>query len=157
MACNSVRIRATPGDVFDVLDDACAYPRWVVGARRIRAVDRTWPDVGSRLHHSLGGPGAELRDSSVVLARDRPRALSLEVRFRPTGVARVDIRVTPGEEGCTVTLEEVATAGPTRRVPSFLLEPLLRFRNAISLQRLRHEVERRAAGSNGSARLRTES
>jgi hypothetical protein len=155
MARNSVRVRASPDDVFDVLEDACAYPRWVVGARRIRAVDRTWPEVGSRFHHSLGAAGAELRDSSLVLARDRPRSLSLEVRFRPTGVARVDIRVTPAGEGSTVTLDEIATAGPARHIPSFLLEPLLRLRNAIALQRLRHEVERRAARRDGSARLRT--
>jgi hypothetical protein len=154
MACNSVRVRAAPGDVFDVLDDACAYPRWVVGARRVRAVDRTWPEVGSRFHHALGAPGAELRDSSLVLARDRPRSLSLEVRFRPSGVARVDIRVAPTDEGSTVTLEEVATGGPMRRVPRFLLDPLLTLRNAISLQRLRHEVEQRAARRDASARLR---
>jgi hypothetical protein len=66
----------------------------------------------------------------------------LEVRFRPTGVARVEIRVAPGSAGSTIVLEETPTDGPVSRLPRFIIEPLLKLRNAISLQRLRHEVER---------------
>jgi uncharacterized protein YndB with AHSA1/START domain len=142
MARNSIRTRAEPETVFDVLDDACAYPRWVVGARRVRGVDPSWPAVGSRFHHALGTAAGELHDSSKVIERDRPHRMVLEVRFRPTGVARVEIRVAPGDAGSTIVLEETPTEGPVSRLPRFIVEPLLALRNAISLQRLRHEVER---------------
>jgi uncharacterized protein YndB with AHSA1/START domain len=145
VSTNRVHVRATPDAVFDVLDDPCAYPRWVVGARRVRAVDRTWPAVGSRFHHALGAPGAELHDNSKVLARDRPHHLSLEVRFRPTGVARVDIDITPRPDGCEVTMAETTTDGPAHRLPRRLTDPLLALRNALSLHRLRREAERSRA------------
>ena len=41
MSTNSVRTQADPEQVFNILDDAYAYPRWVVGARRVRNVDST--------------------------------------------------------------------------------------------------------------------
>jgi uncharacterized protein YndB with AHSA1/START domain len=146
VSINRVHVRATPEAVFDVLDDPCAYPRWVVGARRVRAVDPTWPAVGSRFHHAIGAPGAELHDNSKVLARDRPRHLSLEVRFRPTGVARVDIDVTPRPDGCEVTMEETPTDGPVHHLPRAVIDPALRLRNALSLFRLRREAERSRNG-----------
>ena len=49
MSRNEVMVSATPEEVFDVLDDAYAYPKWVVGTRRVRAVDPEWPAVGSQL------------------------------------------------------------------------------------------------------------
>jgi uncharacterized protein YndB with AHSA1/START domain len=145
MSKSRVRIHADPQSVFDVLDDAHAYPRWVVGTRRIRRVDPSWPAVGSKVHHAVGTAAGELHDSSMVLERDRPRNLVLEVRFRPTGVARVAIALDETDDGCEVTLEETPTGGTARRLPRFVTDPLLAVRNAISLQRLRHEVERAAA------------
>jgi len=142
MARNSIRTHAEPDAVFDVLDDACAYPRWVVGARRVRGVDPSWPAVGSRFHHALGTPAGELHDSSKVLEHDRPRRLVLEVRFRPAGVARVEIDVVPEAGGATIVMKETPISGPLAKLPQLLVAPLLRLRNALSLQRLRHEVER---------------
>jgi uncharacterized protein YndB with AHSA1/START domain len=147
MSRNSIFVRARPELVFDVLDDACAYPRWVVGARRVRCVDAAWPAVGSRFHHALGTAVGELHDSSKVLERDRPQRMALEVRFRPTGVARVDISVEAAAGGSTVTIEETPICGPVSHVPRVVVGPLLKLRNAISLQRLRHEVERSSARS----------
>jgi len=144
MAENSIRVDAGPDAVFAVLDDVCAYPRWVVGARRIRAVDASWPAVGSKFHHALGTEVAELHDSSKVLERDPPRRLVLEVRFRPTGVARVDIQVAAHGTGSTITIVEHPTCGPVARLPRLVVEPLLGLRNAVALRRLRREVERRA-------------
>ena len=40
--------------VWDVLADGWDYATWVVGASRVRDVDRTWPAEGSRIHHSFG-------------------------------------------------------------------------------------------------------
>ena len=52
MSKNRITVRTDPEAVFEVLDDPYAYPRWVVGARRIRSVDAGWPAVGSRFHHA---------------------------------------------------------------------------------------------------------
>ena len=87
MSTNSVRTQADPERVFAVLDDAYAYPR------RVRYVDAEWPDVGSRFHYAVGTAVGEIHDSSKVLERDRPHHVALEVRFRPLGVARVDLNV----------------------------------------------------------------
>ena len=144
MSRNGIRVDASPEAVFDVLDDAYAYPRWVVGTRRIRAVDDAWPNEGSEFHHAVGTAVGELHDSSKVLRHERPKLMSLEVRFRPTGVARVDILVEPCGSGTEVTIEESAICGPVSRLPRFVTDPLLMLRNALSLQRLRHEIERRA-------------
>ena len=142
MARNVILTHADPASVFAVLDDPYAYPRWVVGARRVRAVDPAWPAIGSRFHHAIGTAAAELHDSSMVLDREPPRRLVLEVRFRPTGVARVDINVDPSPAGSTITMTETPIRGPVSRLPTYVVNPLLRLRNAISLQRLRHEIER---------------
>ena len=142
MALNSIRTRAEPDAVFDVLDDACAYPRWVVGARRVRAVDPSWPAVGSRFHHALGTSAGELHDSSLVIEHDRPRRLVLEVRFRPAGVARVEIDVVPEVDGATIAIRETPISGPLAKLPRLVVSALLKVRNALSLHRLRREAER---------------
>ena len=145
MARNSVQVRASSDDVFDVLDDAYAYPRWVVGTRRVRSVDTNWPAPGSSFHHAVGTSIGELHDSTSVVARDRPKRLDLEVRARPTGVARVRISVAARCASSTeVTLDETPTEGLISRLPRHLTDPLLTFRNALSLRRFRRLVEARA-------------
>jgi hypothetical protein len=66
---------------------------------------------------------------------------------RPTGVARVDIRVEPDGSGRVVILEETPTDGPFARLPRLITDPILMLRNGLSLPRLRHEVEQRATVS----------
>lgn len=143
MSVNSLRTSAHPDAVFDVFDDAWAYPRWVLGTRRVRRVDPDWPEVGAKFHHAVGTAASELHDSSKVLERARPGHLALEVRFRPAGVARVDLDVTDGDDsGCVITLTEQPLSGPAAWLPSLVSEPLLSVRNIISLRRLRRIVER---------------
>jgi uncharacterized protein YndB with AHSA1/START domain len=144
MSRNQITMHASPETVFAVLDDADAYPRWVVGARRIRRVDPDWPREGSEFHHAIGVAGVELRDSSEIVDRDPPHRIVLEVRFRPTGTARVEIDVAPATAGSVVTMEEHPGAGPVSWLPRLVTDPVLHLRNAWSLQRLRHEVEQRA-------------
>lgn len=147
MSRNSIAIAADPDAVFDVLDDAHAYSRWVLGTRRIRRADDAWPRVGSGFHHAIGTAVGELHDSSKIVERDRPRRLVLEVRFRPTGVARVDITVAATGAGSELTIEETPLRGPFSRLPRVVTDPMLTLRNGVSLQRLRHEVERRREGA----------
>jgi uncharacterized protein YndB with AHSA1/START domain len=142
---NSVTVLASPEDVFAVLEDAEAYPQWVVGARRLRGVDRRWPRVGSRFHHALGAPGVELKDSSKVLRREPPHLLELEVRFRPAGVGVVKLRVKKRRRGRSrITMTERLTSGPLSKVPRLVTSPAIGVRNVWSLRRLRRIVEGRA-------------
>jgi uncharacterized protein YndB with AHSA1/START domain len=143
MSSNSISVSASPEAVFAVLDDAYAYPRWVVGARRVRHVDASWPAVGSKFHHAIGNAAAELHDSSKILERQSPDRIVLEVRFRPTGVAIVEIDVKRDGDNSLVTIVETPTSGPVSHVPGFVTDPLLFVRNMLALQRLRHEIERR--------------
>jgi uncharacterized protein YndB with AHSA1/START domain len=145
----AIDVAASPEEVFDVLDDAGAYPRWVVGTRRIRRVDDAWPAVGSRFFHAVGVAPAEIHDWSRVCVRDRPRRLVLEVRFWPTGTACVTIAVEPTPTGARVTLGETPTAGPAALVPAAVAGPVLWCRNRLSLHRLRRVLERRARGVRG--------
>ena len=147
MARNQIAVSASPEAVFAVLDDADAYPRWVVGARRMRHVDPSWPQEGSEFHHAIGLPGAELHDSTEVLEHVPLHRIVLEVRFRPTGTARVELAVDTTDEGAVVTMEETPDSGPVSWLPRIVTDPLLHARNAWSLQRLRHEVEQRPAVS----------
>jgi uncharacterized protein YndB with AHSA1/START domain len=143
MSRNAISIPASPDQVFAVLDDADAYPRWVVGARRIRHVDANWPAPGSEFDHEVGTAAASLQDDSQVVDREWPRRLELEVRFRPIGVARVTLSVSPEADGSTVVMEEATRWGPADWLPGKVVDPLLHVRNAWSLRRLRDEVERR--------------
>lgn len=152
MSRNEITVAASPQDVFDVLDDAEAYPRWVVGARRMRRVDSNWPHEGSEFHHALGLPGAELHDSTAVVDHVPLHRIVLEVRFRPTGTARVELEVDTTADGSIVTMEETPDSGPVSWLPGFLTDPLLHARNAWSLQRLRHEVEQRRTVSSERSR-----
>lgn len=140
---NTITIGARPEVVFAVLDDACAYPCWVVGTRRIRRVDGDWPQVGARFHHGIGLPGIELRDWSRVQYRVHARRLVLDVRFRPLGTARVEIVVRDHGGASVVQLTETPTRGLAARLPGPAVAPMLWARNWWSLQRLRHEAERR--------------
>ena len=56
MAYNETYIDAAPETVFAVLSDPGCYPKWVVGARKIRAADAEFPAEGSRFRHQVGVP-----------------------------------------------------------------------------------------------------
>jgi uncharacterized protein YndB with AHSA1/START domain len=145
MAHTAVRVRAKPEDVFDVLLDAHSYPRWVVGARRLREVDPGWPAPGSRFHHALGVGPLELHDTTCMLDWVRPQCVALEARFRPAGTAKVTITVRPDGAAAVVEIDEQPLDGPVHGIWGRLVDRAVRLRNAISLKRLRRLVERRAA------------
>ena len=72
MAQNEVTAGVAPDEMFAVLIDPNAYPKWVVGTRQIRDVDRDWPNPGARFHHSVGVGPLETRDSTKILASRPP-------------------------------------------------------------------------------------
>ena len=149
MARNVIEIDAPVDVVFDVLLDPQHYPRWVAGAKRIRDVDDTWPAPGSRFHHAVGAGPAEVRDSTKVVEIDPPRRLVLEARFRPPGVACVEMELEPlGPDRTRVTMLEhpLEAPGPLGApVVQLLVDPLISLRNWWSLQRLKRIAEARVA------------
>jgi len=50
---------------------------------------------------------------------------------------------TPTKPGTLLTIGGAPTRGPVSLLPWFIADPLITFLNAISLQRLRREIERR--------------
>jgi uncharacterized protein YndB with AHSA1/START domain len=140
-ARSTLPFRSPPEDVFAVLADGWRYADWVVGAKRVRAVDDTWPEPGSRFHHEVGVGPLSIRDSSKLLAIEPPRQVVLEVRAWPAGKARVTVTVSPNDGGSEVLLEEVPTGGPAKTIDSWPLRRLTMLRNVESLKRLRRVVD----------------
>jgi uncharacterized protein YndB with AHSA1/START domain len=142
---NAVESKASPHDVYLVLIDARAYPRWVLGAKRVRAVDPTWPAVGARFHHTIGAPTVDIDDSTKIVELVADRRVVLEARFRPLGTAVVTIDLDPLEGGRTrITMSEAPRSGPIRKWWSIPLATSTGLRNAVSLRRLARLSEHRS-------------
>jgi uncharacterized protein YndB with AHSA1/START domain len=149
---NARVVGATPEQVWQVLADGWLYPLWVVGAIRMREVDRHWPAVGARLHHSVGVWPLVIDDHTEVLAATPPSLLRLRARAWPTGEAHVELRLEPEDGGTRVTMREDAVKGAGRLVPSPLRRAQLAWRNREALRRLALVAERReGAGLTGLA------
>jgi uncharacterized protein YndB with AHSA1/START domain len=138
-------VAADRTDVWAVLADGWLYPLWVVGASRMREVDDGWPEVGSRLHHSVGSWPLLIDDTTSVTRCEPGDTLSLRARAWPAGEAAVDIDLTPDPGGTLVTITEDAVSGPAALVPPPVRGPVIRWRNEEALQRLALLVENRQA------------
>lgn len=141
MSRNVRVLRCRPEDVFRVLADGWLYPSWVVGASRMRAVDGTWPGVGSELHHSFGVWPALIDDTTVSEAWHPPHRAVMRAKGWPIGEARVAIDVKPRGSGCAVRIQEEAVTGPGRLIPRPILDGLLSLRNRETLHRLAYLAE----------------
>jgi hypothetical protein len=145
MATNTRAMHCTPDDVFRVLGNGWLYPAWVVGASRMRDVDDAWPGAGAELHHSFGVWPALIDDTTVMEEWDPPHRAVLRARGWPVGEAKVTIRVRTLSSGCLVRIDEDPVRGPATVIPRFLTTPMLRWRNAETLQRLAYLAENHAA------------
>lgn len=143
MSTTSRPVAATPEQVWEVLSDGWLYPLFVVGAARMRAVDESWPAVGSRLHHSVGSWPLLIDDTTEVLDVDEGKRLLLLARGWPAGQAHVDISLQPSGDTTVVTMTEDATAGPGLLMPKPLRDAQLHLRNVEALRRLAFVVEGR--------------
>jgi uncharacterized protein YndB with AHSA1/START domain len=136
-------MKATPESVWRVLADGWLYPLWVVGASRVRQVDDSWPEPGSRIHHSVGLWPAVVNDDTEVLEYTSESVIGLRARAWPGGEATVTIRLEPEGASTRVRMIEDVTSGPARLVPKPLRKPALLVRNRESLRRLAWLAERR--------------
>lgn len=146
MSVNERTVDAPPQAVWDVLADGWLYPLWVVGSTRMRAVEGSWPAVGSRIHHSAGVWPLIVNDNTEVVASEPPRRLQLRAKGWPLGEADVVIELEAVGAGTRVTITEDAAEGPGRMVPGPVRAPLLKWRNVETLRRLAFVAEGRAAG-----------
>ena len=136
-------MEATPERIFEVLADPGSYAYWVVGSKEIRDADDSWPEAGSRFHHTVGFGPLSIKDHSEVEEVDRPRRLKLRVKARPLGTGRVTLTLVPLPGGRThVTMVE----DPADPLTAFVFNPLthllVRGRNEKSLERLAELAER---------------
>jgi uncharacterized protein YndB with AHSA1/START domain len=145
MSTNSRVIKTVPDHVWDVLADGWLYPLWVVGATRMRAVDASFPEVGSKLHHSAGVWPVVINDETEVLACDRGRSLRLRAAGWPMGEAEVVITLTASGAHTHVELREDAVSGPGAYLPAALRTPMIAWRNTETLRRLAFVAEGRSA------------
>ncbi|MCF3138692.1 SRPBCC family protein [Paenarthrobacter sp. AR 02] len=123
--------------IWDVMADGWLYSGWVVGASRIRAVDDQWPQVGARLHHSVGSWPFLIDDNTSVTGMEPARELKLLARGWPMGEAEVLITLEPTGSGqCRVSISEDAVRGPGKIVPKALRDPVIGVRNRETLKRL---------------------
>lgn len=141
MATSTRAMSCTPEDVFRVLADGWLYPGWVVGASRMRNVDAGWPEVGSTLHHSVGVWPALLNDTTQVREWTPTHRMVLRASGWPMGEAEVSVRVRTTPTGCEVRIDEAPVSGPAALIPRFLTTPMLRWRNAETLNRLAYLAE----------------
>jgi uncharacterized protein YndB with AHSA1/START domain len=144
MSVNERVFNASPQAVWDVLSDGWLYPLWVVGATRMREVDDTWPQVGSKLHHSVGVWPAVIDDYTEVLEAEPLRRLALRARGWPMGEAKVVLELEELGSTTNVRIIEDATAGPGLFVPAPVRHAMINVRNVEALARLAHVVEGRA-------------
>ncbi|MFC9660696.1 SRPBCC family protein [Nocardia sp. NPDC127606] len=130
-------IQAPVAEVFAILADGWSYASWVVGASHIRGVDDTWPEVGARIHHSVGPWPCTIQDTTAVRAVDPPHSIELDARLWPIGAAvvRVELRAV-GPTSCEVVMNERAIRGPSRLLPHAIQALVLVPRNRESLSRL---------------------
>lgn len=134
-------IAAPPRQVFAVLAEPRTYPRWLVGAKKIRSVDRDFPDEDAEFDHTVGAGPLTIDDSTEVLEVHEPDRLKLRVHVGPLD-GDVELLVLPSPGGTEVRFRERPVGIPAAVTP--LLRPTLQARNGESLRRLRHLVEEQA-------------
>ena|SRR5690349_12427041 len=143
MATNERTIKALPDQVWAVLSDGWLYPVWVVGATRMRDVDKEWPAVGSKLHHSAGVWPLVVSDNTEVLDAVPGRSLRLRARGWPAGEAEVTLTLTAEGAGTHVRIDEDVVNGPGRLVPEPVRAAAMKIRNTETLRRLAFIAEHR--------------
>ncbi len=136
MSENERLIHASVEDVFAILTDGWSYAAWVVGASRIRDVDPGWPQPGHSIHHSVGAWPMLIDDTTTVQQYEPLRYLELKVRAWPTGEGKVEFVATDRDGNCHLVMREQTSKGPAALIPEAVIDPVLRLRNAETLQRL---------------------
>jgi hypothetical protein len=134
---------ATRKQVWDVVADGWTYSQWVVGNSRMRAVEPSWPAVGSKIHHTIGIWPLIINDETVVESCTPLEELVLLARTRPFGQARITLRLHDTADGCRIEMAEVPVGGPLNLIPRRLALAAAFPRNRECTWRLAALAERR--------------
>lgn len=132
----SASVEVAPSEAFAVLENPVSFRQLVAGARKVRRFDSRWPEVGTRLHHTVGVPPLLLRDHTEVVAHEAPHLLVLDALIRPFGRLRVEFGFAPSPEGTLMTVTEWPEDGP-------LSWPLVRILTLVGLHLRNREICRR--------------
>jgi uncharacterized protein YndB with AHSA1/START domain len=149
MAANERFMPVPPDAVWEALADPGGYGYWVVGSSEIRDADATWPEPGSRFHHTVGVGPLKVSDHTVSLEARRPTLLRLRAKARPLGTAKVTLELTPQDGGTRVRMVEDPDGLTSFLTLNPLVHLLTRGRNAESLMRL-EELALLCAGKDAS-------
>jgi uncharacterized protein YndB with AHSA1/START domain len=131
-------IPAPPDEVYGVLADPSTYPNWLVGAQRVRAADRRFPDRGAEFQHTVGAQPVTVDDSTKSLGAEPERYVALVVNAGPFH-ARVDFDLEPGGAGETLLRFSEQPIGALS-VFTPAMKPVLSLRNQLSMRRLAEQV-----------------
>jgi uncharacterized protein YndB with AHSA1/START domain len=143
MAIVNVVIERPREQVWDVLADGYAYKDWVVGTQEIRAVDDTWPGVGSAIHYSFGWGPLTLKGRTVVRQVDPGHRLGLEADAGLLGTARIVIELDEWGDDTVVVLDEHPLRGPSYLLHNTVTDAVLLLRGRPMIQQLARLVEGR--------------
>lgn len=149
MSRNRIELPANPEQVFEVLIDPYSFPKWVLGAKRIRGVDPDWPRPGSCFHHASGAGGdSTVKDKTELVTMNPPASLVLQAYLRPLGIVRIRMLLERGpKEGTTLfTIREAPAPGTKLTRVKKLLDPALYLRNKKSLQCLEKLIRETLSG-----------
>jgi uncharacterized protein YndB with AHSA1/START domain len=136
VATNRRQMHASRDQVWQVLSDGNRYAEWVVGTSHIRDTDTGFPATGTRIHYSVGHGPLRHDGHTEVLAVDPGRRLELEAHAWPLGTAQIVLRLTDGDLGALVEIEEHPKRGLASRLHNPVLDVLIKVRNVETLRRL---------------------
>jgi hypothetical protein len=131
-----------PADVFAVLRDGWSYEHWVVGTRKIRAVDDAWPAPGSRLHYTVGYWPLRKDDETRALEHVEGQLLALEAQAWPAGAAKIVLTTTPTPDGVRVEIVEHPDRGLAATLHNPAFDLAIKIRNVETLRRLEGQARR---------------
>jgi uncharacterized protein YndB with AHSA1/START domain len=154
MSRNRIELPATRDQVFDLLLDPYNFPKWVVGAKRIRGVDDDWPRPGSAFYHASGAGGdVTFKDKTELITLNRPQSLVLQAYLRPLGIVRIRLYLDHGSTPETTRLTMVEAPAPGTKLRPFtkLLNPALKLRNRKSLRCLLKLARETTTGSESAS------
>jgi uncharacterized protein YndB with AHSA1/START domain len=145
MAINEAYLEVSPDDVWEVLSDPYAYPRWVVGSKETVEADPDWPRPGAEFRVKVGAGPLNYTDRTVCREVEPGRRIALHAGGGGVAGADVDILLEPSGSGTVVTLEEKpgGFSAPLRSLAP--LQWLIKVRNVESLRRLKRLSEARGA------------
>lgn len=143
MALVRQTIQASTAAVWDVLIDPTTYPRWLIGAQKIRDVDDSWPEVDSAFHHRVGVWPVLIDDKSIIREVRTQHRLVIEVRATPAvrGVVQFDLEDADEGRATVVEMSEEPLHRLVGNVLRPILDPLTHLRNKRSLEKFEQLVE----------------